>query len=327
MREDITQTAAEPLPPLDLAVRIGCELTYQCETETPALVTFKPRHDAYQSIRQESVIFEPELPATEFEDDHGNIVFRTVLKPGTNLLRYDAVAMVPSLREDFLHVDEPIAPHLLPASILRYTLPTRYCDSDKLLDFAWKNFGHLPNGLARVRGICEWLHHHIEYRTGSGSPNISAHDVIERRYGVCRDLAHCAVALCRTFNIPARYVSGYVPDIACYDPGTPMDFHAYMEVFLGGHWQVFDARFNEPRVGRIRISAGYDAVNGAFTTLYGAAVLTNFQVWSYQIDPEEVHVGDPVDLSKRLCGTPEVRHPAHHVPHPHTSPSLVVNPN
>jgi len=327
MREDIHPTAAEPIPSLDLAVRVGCEITYECGAETPALVTCKPRHDSYQSIRHESVVFEPELPATEFEDDHGNIVYRTVLKPGTNLLRYDAIVMVPSAREDFLHLDEPIPPHLLPASILRYTLPSRYCDSDKLLDFAWEQFGHIPHGLARVRAVCAWLHENIEYRTGSGSPNISAHDVIERRYGVCRDLAHCAVALCRTFNIPARYVSGYVPDIGCEDPGTPMDFHAYMEVFLGGHWQVFDARFNTPRTGRIRISAGYDAVNSAFTTLYGAATLTGFYVWSYQVDPEEVGVGDPVDLTKRLCGTPTIRFPASHHFHsiPHPSPSLIAS--
>ncbi len=327
MREDIHQTSVEPLPALDLSVRVGCELTYGCLSETPALVTFKPRHDTYQSIRHESVVFEPELPATEFEDDHGNIVYRTVLKPGTNLLRYDAIVMVPSTAEDFLHLDEPIPPHLLPASILRYTLPTRYCDSDKLLDFAWKNFGHLPHGLGRVRGICDWLHRHIEYRTGSGSPNISAHDVIERRFGVCRDLAHCAVALCRTFNIPARYVSGYVPDIGCNDPGTPMDFHAYMEVFLGGHWQVFDARFNVPRIGRIRISGGYDAVNSAFTTLYGAAALTGFHVWSYQVDPEEVRVGDPVELEKRLCGTPEIRLPASHAAHALSAATESLVPN
>jgi transglutaminase-like putative cysteine protease len=300
------------MPTLDLAVRCGCELTYECAEEVPTLVTFKPRHDTYQSIRQESVDFQPDLLATEFEDDHGNIVYRLILKPGSNLLRYDSIVMVPSVTEDFAHLDEPIPPHLLPASILRYTLPTRYCDSDKLLNFAWKHFSEYPHGLGRVRAICDWLHHNIEYRTGSGSPNISAADVIERRYGVCRDLAHCAVALCRTFNIPARYVSGYVPDIGWLDPGTPMDFHAYMEVFLGGRWQVFDARFNVPRPGRVRISSGYDAVNSAFTTLYGAATLTGFYVWSYQVDPEEVGVGDPVDLDRRLCGTPEIRFPASH---------------
>ena len=298
-----------PPPTLDIALRVGCELGFDSFAETPALIAIKPRQDLHQMIRRESVQFDPLIPATEFQDDHENIVYRTILQPGGTTIRYDAIVMVPSTREDALWSDEAIPPHLLPASVLRYTLPTRYCDSDKLLDFAWQHFGALPQGLERVRGICDWLHRNIEYRTGSGSPHISAHDVITRGYGVCRDLAHTAVALCRTFNIPARYVSGYVPDVGCRDPGTPMDFHAYMEVFLGGRWQVFDARFNTPRIGRVRISVGYDAVNCAFATLYGSASLRKFEVWSYQVDPEQVSLDHPVDLKKRLCGTPRIRYP------------------
>ncbi len=301
-----------PAPPLDLTLRVGCQLTYTSAMGAPALVAIKPRHDSQQSIRAESLEFPEGVSATEFEDDHGNILFRLNLQPGDNSLRYDAIVSVPSLREDFAHLDGPIPPEQLPASLLRYTMPSRYCDSDRLLDFAWKHFGHLPHGLPRVHAIRDWLHHHIEYRTGSGSPHLTASDIIERRFGVCRDLAHCGVSLCRTFNIPARYVSGFVADIGCLDPGTPMDFHAYFEVFLGGRWQIFDARFPTPRIGRIRISAGYDAGNCAFTTIYGAATLTGFYVWSYQVDPAEVHVGDPVDLSTRLCGTPEIRFPDPH---------------
>jgi hypothetical protein len=106
-------------PSLDLAVRVGCELIYDATAGTPTLVTLKPRHDALQSIRQESILFDPQLTATEFEDDHFNIVYRLVLKPGRNVLRYDAIVMVPSLREDFAWLDRPIPPHQLPASILR----------------------------------------------------------------------------------------------------------------------------------------------------------------------------------------------------------------
>jgi hypothetical protein len=89
-----------------------------------------------------------------------------------------------------------------------------------------------------------------------------------------------------------------------------MDFHAYFEVFMGGRWQVFDARFNRPRTGRVRIATGYDAATCAFSTCYGAARLKWFEVWSYQIDPARVRVGDPIDLAQRLCGTPEVRRPS-----------------
>ena|GEM_PF-9463 len=300
-----------PAPPaLDLVLRVGCELRYSCPETAPALVAFKPRLGRYQSIRAESVHLDPELVATESEDDHKNVILRTVLQAGDNLLRYDGLVSVPSAREDFAHTDDAISPEQLPAELLRYTMPSRYCDSDKLLDFAWGKFGYLSNGLERVRGIRDWIYKNIEYRTGSGSSLLSASDVINRGFGVCRDLAHCGVALCRTFNLPARYVSGYVADVGCEDPGTPMDFHAYFEVFMGGRWQIFDARYPEPRIGRVRISTGYDAGNCAFTTIYGAATLTEFHVWSYQVDPAEVSVGDPVDLSRRLCGTTALRFPS-----------------
>jgi transglutaminase-like putative cysteine protease len=193
--------------------------------------------------------------------------------------------------------------------LLRYTLPSRYCDSDKLLDFAFKHFGDVPHGLRRVQAICDWVHNNVEYRFGTGSPTRSAWETIEQRFGVCRDFAHAAVALCRTFNIPTRYVTGYVPDVGCLDPGTPMDFHAYIQVFIGGRWHNYDARFNVPRIGRIRIACGLDAVDGAFSTVYGAAQLVSFNVWAYQVDPREVDLGEPVDLSKRLDGTPELRFP------------------
>ena len=284
-------------------------MVYETDIETPVIACYKPRQGETQLIQQESVHFEPLLVATEFEDNHENILYRLVLKQGRNVLRHDALVMVPSVREDTLWEDGIAAPHLLPSQILRYTLPSRYCDSDKLSDFAWQKFGHISHGLERVHAMCDWIHNNIEYRTGSGSPHISASDVIHRGYGVCRDFAHSLVALCRTFNMPARYVSGYVPDIGYLDPGTPMDFHAYCEVYLAGRWQIFDARFNKPRTGRIRISAGYDAVNCAFATIYGSARLTSFSVWSYQVDPAQVSITDPVDLSKRLCGSPEIRRP------------------
>jgi transglutaminase-like putative cysteine protease len=186
-------------------------------------------------------------------------------------------------------------------------LPSRYCDSDKLMNFAWNQFGQVPQGIPRVQSICDWVHNNIEYRTLSGRPDLSASEVIARRYGVCRDFAHAAIALCRTFNLPARYVTGHLPDIGYVDPGSPMDFHAYFEVYLGQEWLTFDARYNVPRIGRVKLAHGADAVDGAFATIYGEANLTYFEVWAYQVNPQQVSVGDPIDLSKRLDGTELLR--------------------
>ena len=298
-----------PDPPLDLTIRCGLDFIYEASAPTPMVLLVKPRIDRWQHIEKEQFSFEPHFPLEEHEDEHGNMVHRLVLPVGRTRVRHDAFVAVPSVPENHGAIDEPMPIAEVPIQLLRYVLPSRYCDSDKLLDFAFQHFGNVPQGLQRVQAICDWVHQNIEYRFGSGSPKTAASEIISQGFGVCRDFAHTAVALCRTFNIPARYVTGYVPDVAFLDPGSPMDFHAYFEVFVGGRWQTFDARFNVPRIGRIKIACGLDAVDGAFSTVYGAARLVKFDVWAYQVDPREVDLGDPVDLSKRLCGTTELRFP------------------
>ena len=292
--------------PHELSVRVGCKCVYHAEKPTPILLLMKPRQANTQLICEEQIQFEPNLKPTEFEDDHLNTVYRLVMQPGYNLIKHDAIVKVPSVPESIIHTDGVVAPHLLPASVLRYTLPSRYIDSDKLFDFSWQQFGHLPDGLAKVEAICTWTHNNIEYRTGSGDSTLSASEIINRGYGVCRDLAHVTIALCRTFNIPARYATGYVPDIGVVDPGTPMDYHAYTEVYLAQKWQTFDARLNIPRIGRVKIASGYDATSCAFATLYGSATLEYFEVWSYQVNRQKVSTRTPVDLSQRLDGTEQI---------------------
>ena len=300
---------ANPHPPLDLTIRCGLEFTYEAATPTPIMLVIQPKNDAWQRIESEELHLGLDLEVEQDLDIHGNIVHRFVLPAGRTTVRHDALVAVPSVREDFGAIDTPVPVEDLSPELLRYTLPSRYCDSDRLMNFAFEKFGNVPHGLRRVQAICDWVHHNIEYRFGSGSPHTAASEIIAQGFGVCRDFAHCAVALSRCFNIPTRYVTGYVPDVAFVDPGTPMDFHAYMEVYVGHRWQTFDARFNVPRVGRIKIAGGLDAVEGAFSTLYGAATLSWFFVWAYQVDPAEVRVGDPIDMSKRLDGTEVLRFP------------------
>jgi transglutaminase-like putative cysteine protease len=301
----------QTLVPLDLTVRVGCSLAYETSTEIPLLLNLKPRRDPRQSLQEEKLTLGQNLPSEEFEDAHGNIVYRLMLQPGINEIRHDALVSVPSVPDNQEFVD--LAPHRpvslveLPPELLRYTLPSRYCDSDKLLQFAWDKFGALEPGLPQVDAISNWLHANIEYRFGSGRPDISAFEVIQRGYGVCRDFAHTTIALCRALNLPARYVTGHLPDIGYIDPGSPMDFHAYCEVYIGGRWFTYDARYNVPRIGRVKVSCGLDAVDGAFSTIYGPAKLTYFEVWAYQVPPGVVSVGSPIDLSIRLDGTTEIK--------------------
>jgi len=285
----------------DITVRVGCSLTYEVTGSASLIVNLKLAPDPRRSVLFEALTLGDDLQCEEFVDSHGNRVQRVTLRPGTNCFRHDAIVAVPSKPDNFglvPHTPEAIAE--LPAPLLRYTLPSRYCDSDKLSDFAWEKFGHVEHGWTRAQAISRWIHQNIEYRYMSGRNDLSAWDVLQRGYGVCRDFAHLAVALNRTFNIPTRYVTGHLPDIGFPAPPEQMDFHAYAEVYLAGTWFTTDARFDVPRIGRIRVSCGQDAVDGAFSTIYGGANLTYFQVWAYQVARGSVGVGDPIDLSKRL---------------------------
>jgi transglutaminase-like putative cysteine protease len=290
-----------PPPVFDLTVRVGCSLVYQAQGPASLLLNLQPRPDRNHHVVFQALSLGQDLPAEIFEDHHGNHVRRIKLAPGINCLRHDAIIAVSSRPDnDGLPRVAPDGPFDLPADVVRYTLPSRYCESDKLGSFAWEKFGQVEHGLPRAVAISKWLHDNIEYRYMSGRPDLSAWDVLQRGYGVCRDFAHLAVALNRTFNLPARYVTGHLPDIGFPDPDNHMDFHAYAEIYAGGHWFTTDARFHVPRIGRIKISCGLDAVDGAFSTIYGGATLTSFQVWAYQVARGTVVVGDPLDFSKRL---------------------------
>lgn len=291
-----------------LTVRVGCSLAYEATGPASLLLNLQPKPDRNHAVVFEALTLGNNLPATNFKDAHGNHVWRVKLAPGSNCIRHDAIVATTSRPDNSgLPSVSPVDPADLPASVLRYTMPSRYCDSDKLMNFAWEKFGQVEHGLPRVNAISHWLHHNIEYRHCSGRPDLSAWDVLQRGYGVCRDFAHLAIALNRTFNLPARYVSGHLPDIGFPDPDNHMDFHAYAEVYIGGHWFTTDARFHVPRIGRIKISCGRDAVDGAFSTIYGGATLSYFQVWAYQVPRGTVGVGDPLDLSKRLDNRPTVQ--------------------
>ncbi len=288
-------------PDFDITARVGCSLVYEATGPASLLLNLKLAPDPRRRVLFEALTLGDDLPAEQFNDSHGNSVCRVTLEPGIHCFRHDAIVAVSSNPDNFGLV--PATPEdvaCLPPSLLRYTLPSRYCDSDKLANFAWKEFGHVAHGWNRVQAISRWIHDNIEYRYLSGRPELSAWDILQRGYGVCRDFAHLAIALNRTFNLPTRYVTGHLPDIGFPSPEEHMDFHAYAEVYLRGTWWTTDARFHVPRIGRIRVSCGQDAVDGAFSTIYGGATLTYFQVWAYQVEPGTVGVGDPIDFTKRL---------------------------
>jgi transglutaminase-like putative cysteine protease len=171
----------------------------------------------------------------------------------------------------------------LPDDALVFLLGSRYCDTEKLSNFAWSQFGSIEGGWQRVQAICDYVHDRLEFGYHHARGDRTAHEGHEERIGVCRDFAHLAITLCRCMNIPARYCTGYLGDIGVPRDPAPMDFSAWFEVFLNGEWFSFDARHNQPRIGRIVVARGRDAADVAISTSFGPSWLSKFTVLTEEV--------------------------------------------
>jgi transglutaminase-like putative cysteine protease len=154
----------------------------------------------------------------------------------------------------------------LPDAVLSYLLPSRYCESDRFHQMATEITEGWQPGYDQVAAIVTWLRKNISYIPGSSDTPVSAVEVNTRQVGVCRDLAHLGIALCRSLSIPARMVVGYLHGL------QPMDLHAWFEAYVGGRWYTFDATQAELKGGYVAVGYGRDAVDVAVYNQFGPAV-------------------------------------------------------
>ncbi len=261
-------------------IRVGCEFRYEATWPTPTVMQVQSHPDAALQVLHEEWLTVPPLSISSYHDIYSNLCQRFVLPPGEITLRYDALVAVAD-QYDEMNPDAKQWPvEDLPSEVLLYTLPSRFCLSDVLSDTAWQLFGQTEAGWKRVQTICDWVHENIRFQYGTSTPLTTSVDTFERRVGVCRDFVHLALTFCRALNIPARYVFGYLPDIGVIPPDDPMDFCAWMEVYLDGKWWTFDPRNNVPRIGRVLIGRGRDAQDVAMVTTYGSPRLQQMIVWA-----------------------------------------------
>ena len=156
----------------------------------------------------------------------------------------------------------------LPAHTLPYLYPSRYCQSDRLLKFAFGQFGKLNMGYSRVQAIRDWVQQHVDFVSGTSDGNTSAIDTLVTKQGVCRDFAHLMIALCRAVNIPARFATGM--DYGAAPELGPPDFHAYVEAYVGNRWYLFDPSGTAIPMGFVRLATGRDAADCAFSSIFGS---------------------------------------------------------
>jgi len=267
-----------------MQIRAGYEIVYHFPQPTPLILTLNIHYSrASDLVRPDSLITIPSIPVTQYRDGFGNWCSRLVAPPGTLTLTADATIRDSGLYEQVPPNTWQHAVQDLPEETLVFLLGSRYCETDRLSDMAWKLFSNTPLGWPRVQAICDFVHNHITFGYEHASPMKTAFDAFNERRGVCRDFAHLAVALCRCMNIPARYCTGYLGDIGVPVSDAPMDFAGWFEAYLGGAWHTFDARNNTPRIGRILLARGRDAADVAISTAFGANTLTSFRVWTDQV--------------------------------------------
>jgi transglutaminase-like putative cysteine protease len=264
-------------------IQIGCEFTYAADIDTPVVFQVRPAESARLILQGEKWSSDPAMLTHGYTDLYGNPCTRATLPAGRSTFGYEAVAVVPDATEDADEDAPELAAQRLPDDTLIYTLPSRYCLPDVLGNEAWTRFGALPRGYRRVQAICDYVHGHLAFQYGSSTAVSTAADVNAAGRGVCRDFTHLAISFCRALNIPARYVFGYLPDLDVPPDPAPMDFAAWMEVWLGDRWWTFDPRNNARRKGRIVIGRGRDASDVAMATTFGGPLLEAMAVQAEEV--------------------------------------------
>jgi transglutaminase-like putative cysteine protease len=264
-----------------MLIRAGYRISLQCPQATPLLALLHVHPSRQGDLRSSSsIVADHAMTMRTFPDQFGNVCTRTTAPAGTVTLSSDFVIEDSGLPDEVAPGVPEVPIEDLPDDALKYLLPSRYCETDRLSTVAWSLFAGTPRGWPRVQAIVDFVQGHITFGYEHASATRSAWDAYQERVGVCRDFAHLAIALCRSMNIPARYSTGYLGDIGVPAMDAPMDFSAWFEAYLGGRWYTFDARHNMPRVGRVLMAQGRDAADVALTTTFGPSTLVGFRVFT-----------------------------------------------
>lgn len=249
---------------------ISCALSFEIPAPTPFVLMLRPRSGAQQWIAREEYLLQPSVPVFEFTDSYGNLCQRLTAPMGNFEIATSAEVNTADQIDQgqgapFVEIQD------LPDGVLSYLLPSRYCESDRFHEMATAiTQGQLP-GYEQVAAIVHWLRLNVRFLPGSSDTPVSATEVNARRIGVCRDLAHLGIALCRSLSIPARMVVGYLHRL------EPMDMHAWFEAYVGGRWYTFDATQVELHGGYVAVGYGRDAADVAIYSQFGPAIYPKVQ--------------------------------------------------
>lgn len=250
-------------------IHLAIDLQYQVLTPPGADFIFNLQcaQTRQQRVAWEELLVSQPVPQTSHTDPVTHTrTLRLTAQPGPLMVRYRATVDITHHSEVPAQLLEtPVAQ--LPPEALPYLYPSRYCQSDCLTAQAMGLFGHLPQGHSRVIAVRDWVRSQVRFQSNSSNSMTSALDTLHQHTGVCRDFAHLMIAMCRALNIPARFATGI--DFGADPALGPTDFHAYVEVYLGHRWYLFDPSGTAIPMGFVRIGTGRDAADASFATIFG----------------------------------------------------------
>lgn len=269
---------------VQMKISVGYEIIYDFPQPTPMIVMLGIHFTrASDVIQLDFLTTSPAVPIFPYRDGFGNWCSRLTAPAGRMTLSARGMVRDSGLPEPVVPTAIQHAVEDLPSETLVYLLGSRYCETDRLADEAWRLFQHTPLGWGRVQAICDFVHNHIRFDYQQARNTRPAAEAYAEATGVCRDFAHLAITFCRCLNIPARYCTGYISDIGTPQPWGIGDFAAWIEVFLGGRWHTFDPRNNTRRIGRVLIAHGRDAADVPLTHTFGPNNLAGFRVWTDEV--------------------------------------------
>jgi transglutaminase-like putative cysteine protease len=264
-----------------MILRLGYDIQFEMPAPVAIVALLNVHPSRVPDLRApDELNVEPATHVESFLDSFGNRCTRFVAQKGALRLSNSTLVYDAGLIDSTNFAARELPVQELPHDALRYLYNSRYCEVDRFSTIALELFGGIPPGWSRVQAVCDWVHTRVSFGYQHARPTKSALDAFTERFGVCRDFQHLAVTLCRALNIPARYATGYLGDIGVPVSPSPMDFSAWFEVYLEDRWWTFDARHNQPRMGRVLMAVGRDASDVAITTSFGMANLTYFTVIS-----------------------------------------------
>jgi transglutaminase-like putative cysteine protease len=270
-----------------MLIRVGYDIIFDHPVATPMVAMLYLHPSCQPAIRRnEYLLVEPQTEINEYMDGFGNRCGRLTSPPGRVRLWNDAVLEHSGEADRQNPAAKQRRIQDLPYDAIEFLIASRYCEVDRMTEIAWQLFGAVPAGWPRVQAVCDYVHGHLRFDYLQARSTRTAYEAHQERVGVCRDFAHLAVTLCRCLNVPARYCTGYLGDIAVTPVPAPMDFSAWFEVYLDDTWYTMDARHNVPRVGRVLMARGRDAADVALLTSFGASRLDRFNVWCDEVGPE-----------------------------------------